>query len=199
MNIFFFDTETTGLPITKNFNNYNSFKELQFYDNSRLISICWKVLRNDKILSSNYYIIKPNDFKIDNNSVACSINKITNEIANRDGVDINFIFDKIKDDLNNSNLIVAHNINFDKNILLSELYRYKRLDIIEIFLLKNEYCTMLNGLNITKIKFKTNNKYKYPKLNELYKYFYNEDIKNSHNAEADVDACIKCYLKMINV
>lgn len=197
MKIIVFDTETTGLPITKGFNNYYSYEDLEKYNSSRLISICWKVYENNNLINSNYNIIKPEDFIIDNNSYACKINGITQEISMRDGVNINNIFDKLKIDLEDCKLIVAHNINFDKHILLSELYRYNKENIIELFLSCKLYCTMLEGTNITNIKFKNSNKLKPPKLIELYNHFFNKNFENAHNAEADVDACAACYFKMI--
>ena len=55
---------------------------------------------------------------------------------------------------------------------------------------------MFEGINITKIKFKNSNKLKLPKLVELYKHFYNTEFDDAHNAEADVEACAKCYFQM---
>ena len=46
MKVIVFDTETTGLPITKGFNNYYSYKELEKYNSSRLLSICWQVYKD---------------------------------------------------------------------------------------------------------------------------------------------------------
>ena len=40
--------------------------------------------------------------------------------------------------------------------------------------------------------------YKSPKLIELYKYVFNEEFENAHSADADVDACAKCYFQMIS-
>tara|TARA_A100001015_G_scaffold311095_1_gene413661 strand:- start:1185 stop:1781 length:597 start_codon:yes stop_codon:yes gene_type:complete len=198
MNVLILDTETTGLPYTKSFNNYFPYTELDKYDKSRIVSICWYIYENGILKKKFYNIIKPENFTIDNNSYACILNKITNEIANDKGVLINNVFNELLNDLKNINIIVAHNLNFDKNILLSELYRNKRDDIINLFLSKIMYCTMENGCNITKIMFKNGN-YKVPKLIELYKHFFNEEFDDAHNAEADVLACAKCYFKMINL
>lgn len=196
MKIFIFDTETSGLPITKGFNNYYCYNDLDKYNSSRLVSICWKVYENEELIKSNYHIIKPKGFIIDNNSYACKINGITQEIASSNGISIESMFDKLKVDLEECKLIVAHNINFDKHIILSELFRFKKQDIIDIFLSINLYCTMYNGLNITKIKFKNSNKLKLPKLIELYRHFFNKEFEDAHNAEADVEACAKCYFEM---
>ncbi len=39
--------------------------------------------------------------------------------------------------------------------------------------------------------------YKYPTLQELYKFYTGNDITNWHNAQCDVDACQACFLKMV--
>jgi len=197
MKVIVFDTETTGLPITKGFNNYYSYKDLDKYNSSRLLSICWQVYDNTTFISSNYFIIKPVDFTIDNKSKSCEINGITQEMALEKGIDINEVFTKLFNDLINTDRLVAHNINFDVNIILSELYRNNKNNIIDLLLSKSLYCTMINGKNIAKIKFKNSNNIKLPKLVELYKHYFNTEFENAHNAEVDVTACAKCYFKMI--
>ena len=196
MNTLIFDLETTGLPL-KNGKTYFKYDNLEKYNNSRVLSICWKIFNNNnKEIKSNYKIIKPTDFIIDNNSYACKINNITKELADEKGIDIKLMFNELKQDLIDTNVIVAHNLDFDYNILLSELYRYNRLDIINLLQTKDKYCTMMNGIQITKIPMK--NSYKFPKLIELYRHFFNTDFEDAHNAEADVSACSKCYFKMVN-
>ena len=196
MNVLVLDTETTGLPITKSFNNYYPYTQLDKYERCRIVSICWYKYNNGKLVKKFYNIIKPENFQIDNDSYACGINKITHEIANEKGILINDVFEELYQDLNSVDTIVAHNLNFDKNILLAELYRHNKNNIINLFLSKNMYCTMLNGVDITKISFK-NGTNKVPKLVELYKHYFNEEFDDAHNAEADVLACAKCYFKMI--
>ena len=197
MKVIVFDTETTGLPITKGFNNYYSYKELEKYNSSRLLSICWQVYEDTQLVSNNYFIINTSDFTIDNNSKSCEINGITQEIALEKGIDIKEVFTKLAADLINIERLVAHNINFDVNIILSELYRNNSLNTIKLLLSKNLYCTMINGKNIAKVTFKNSTNIKLPKLIELYKHFYNEEFQDAHNAEADVYACAKCYFKMV--
>ena len=99
--ILIFDTETTGLPERKGRFNYYSYKRLDKYNSSRLVSICWKKFTpSGKCIKTVYHIIKPKDFEIDDTSIATEINGITQEIANNDGVDINTILN----DLNPDNL-----------------------------------------------------------------------------------------------
>jgi DNA polymerase III epsilon subunit-like protein len=108
--------------------------------------------------------------------------------------------------------LIAHNMDFDKNMILIEIERnreiimkkipycinifdnvYEKINIIE------RYCTMRKGIFLCNIEMKPNNKRKkFPKLSELYcTLFKNESIpKNLHNSLIDVLVCLRCYLKM---
>jgi len=170
---FIFDTETTGL---------SSYQH-------RIVSICWKIYtENGDLFKSYYNIIKPDGFVIDNNSIAVQINGITQEIAMNNGVDINSIFNELNNDLDLVNLLVAHNLSFDKRFLIHELNRYKRHNVLAKFLNKETYCT--------KLKSSEYNNGRWMKLGNLYKLFFNEIDYNEHNAEGDVIACARCFFKI---
>lgn len=192
-----FDTETSGLPKRLGWDRYHPYHQTENYNGCRIVSICWNLYKDEEKVNSNYHIIKPNDFQIDNKSKACEINGITQEIAIEKGIESNEMFELLKKDLELCETIVAHNFLFDKHILLAELFRNNRHDIIELFINKKTYCTMKFSKNLLKIKMKYGG-YKSPKLIELYKYFFNEEFENAHSADADVDACAKCYFKMIS-
>lgn len=195
MKVLVFDTETTGLPTRKGYDKYYPYTELQHYDESRIVSIAWNLYDDTELLSSKYYIIKPDTFKIDDTSKSCEINGITQAIAEKDGINITDMLVELHTDLYNCDVIVAHNILFDTHILLSELHRYKRDDMIAIFDNKELYCTMNNTKDLLKIPMRFGD-YKSPKLTELYEFLFNETFDNNHNALADVEACAKCYFKL---
>lgn len=182
----FFDTETTGLP-ERTKKGLASYKTLKKYDTARIVSISWLATQNHKITNQAYYLIKPDNFNIPAESTA--IHGITNEDANLNGCDINIMFEQFKEILVNCSNLVAHNIDFDINVLKSELYRYKRQDIIDILDTKNLVCTMKKGRDFL-------NQRTYPKLAHLYKTLYNEEMQNAHNAQYDTLCCYKCYIKM---
>lgn len=198
MKVLVFDTETTGLPKTLGFNKYYSYKESEYYKNSRIVSICWKVYEDGNLISNHYYLIRPIDFKIDNNSYACKINKITQEDAFSNGIIIEDMYNKLEVDLKIIDKIVAHNLLFDKHILLAEFYNSRRNDLIKLFESKEMFCTMNYSKNILKIPMK-NGLYKPPKLIELYNYLFQSDFEGAHNAEADVDACANCYFQLLKI
>jgi DNA polymerase III epsilon subunit-like protein len=93
------------------------------------------------------------------------------------------------------NMLVAHNSKFDRTILLSELFRYQLFDSINIVKSLKDFCTCRSSVNITKIPFNSR-QYKLPKLKELYKFLFNEEVKNLHNALHDTRATVKCFLEI---
>ena len=136
MKVLVFDTETTGLPSRKGYDNYFPYTETSHYDTSRIVSICWNTYENNSLVNSQYHIIKPSNFEIDNKSYACKINGITQEVALKDGINILELFEKLHSDLYNCDIIVAHNLLFDKHILLSEF----------LILFKNAEPIIIRGL-----------------------------------------------------
>ena len=193
-----FDVETTGLIPKKGpgFDNYWPFSNLDKFNNSRITSICWKVFNKDNFcIETHYYVVKPKDFVIDNDSVATNINGITKEIAEK-GVDIELVFEQFERSLKDCSLLIAHNIVFDKAILSSEMYRYQKQDLLNKFRSIETFCTCYNGKDITKIKIKGWRDYKIPKLSELYEHLFKKEFENAHNAEFDVSATAQCYFKM---
>lgn len=183
----FVDTETTGLPITKNF-KYHNPKNTKYYDNARIVEIAYIIYDdNDLKVKEVTTLIKPSGFIIENSN----IHGITTEDAMNNGLDISDVLEELYDDLfqYSVNCIIAHNINFDINVILSECYRankdYLYCSIVKI----NKECTMHLG----KIYLKST---KNPKLNILYEYLFNKEVVQEHRALSDTKICAECYFKM---
>ena len=53
--------------------------------------------------------------------------------------------------------------------------------------------------NICKIPITINGKniFKYPKLIELYKFYFQDEPNNLHNSFIDILICLRCFYKMI--
>ena len=113
------------------------------------------------------------------------------------------------------NEIVAHNLQFDKEMIIIECIRnYDRMKVkhCEISILfsdiynnrKNKlyYCTMLYGKNVCNIlrasSYNSSHTYKkYPTLSELHEtLFIDNTLPQCHDASMDVMVCLKCYLSL---
>lgn len=191
-NLLFIDTETSGLPVTKGYNQYYPAQDLDKYQNSRIVQISWVVTDiKGEIISQHDYIIKPKNFIIPDDSI--KIHGISNEKANNEGFDINYVLkNKLYPELKTCNKIIGHNIFFDNHIIKSELYRNNLNNIANEYDKKSLGCTMIMGKYFLK-------HYKNPKLTELFKLLFNKDIEGAHNSLVDTVASMKCYFRIIEL
>ena len=193
MYILVFDTETSGLP---------KYRKQLISDTENwpfILQFAWilfDIEQNLIIEKYNKLISVSDNVNIDENSI--KIHNINRENCNKNGENIKDILNLFKKSLEKSELIIGHNIKFDKDIIMVECIRNN----ISINFNKSEYCTMLNSKNICKLPFKNNNNYnnnyKYPKLEELVEYLFQEKNKGFHDAFVDILFTLRCYVKLIN-
>lgn len=198
MKILVFDTETTGLPDYK-----ASIHEVDKWPYIIQLSFIYYDLSNNETLYTfNNYINIADNIKISEDSI--KIHGITREKISKNNINIDTALNIFNNYLIQADMIVGHNLSFDKKMLLVE---FNRNNIAHNFVIngrkKVEYCTMLNTIDLCKIPF-TNvtlfkkDKYKYPKLIELYKFLFNStnEILNLHDAYNDVLVTLKCFIKL---
>lgn len=187
--VFIFDLETTGLPPRKCF----SVSDSSAWECCRIVQIAWEIYEDGNLQDKYCTIVKPDGFAIP--LVAANIHGITTDVAIADGVDIHKVFMKLVELLPSIDCIVAHNIRFDDNVMLSELHRYAMTDIITQWQQKPKKCTMIMGVPFTEKK-------RWPKLINLYRILcadYEEsNIGQLHRADTDVALCSYCYFGMID-
>jgi DNA polymerase-3 subunit alpha len=179
-----FDTETTGLP--PRFQNQKGCIDPSYFlewSNCRIVQIAWVVFDIEgTIVKKADYIIKPAFFIIPEESTA--IHGISQEIALEQGVDIKDVLKEFIKDLSPCDTLIAHNIDFDYNVVLSELFR-ANIDPCNMKTVY-KYCTMRKGSLPTE---------KWCKLGELYKKcFGNAPTLTLHRALNDVIMCKDIYI-----
>ena len=188
-----FDVETNGLmPKNAQYTDLASFK------NARIVQLAMAIYEFDNSLES-YKLIKtfnkvilPDKFKITNSH----IHNITHSHAVNTGTNFKDVINEIYQDLMTIDILVSHNINFDKPVFLSELYRYGFTDIVIKLNSISLFCSMLNT---TKLVKKGNKPYKWPKLSELHNYLFNENAISKHDALADVQMLSKCFWQLYDL
>lgn len=156
MKLLIFDTETTGLPKSREpaIRGPNNWPHL--------VSIAWIVVENDKILKSDYHIIKPN-WNIPEDST--KIHGITNEKANSSGEPLGEVMNKFFAE--EHDVLVAHNMNFDYNVLVNAVIWDSGM---KYPLFKRRFCTMDSMTTTMKMPAANGRGFKPPKLTELYEY-----------------------------
>ena len=130
------------------------------------------------------------------------IHKISKEMTIQYGVPIKKLLTRFNEDLINCDLIVGHNILFDKNMIMVECVRNKILhSFVRNGIIKEEYCTMINTIDLCAIRAKSfkppfNYFNRYPKLIELYEKLFNSIPNGLHNSMNDVLVCLRCFGKV---
>lgn len=181
------DTETTGLPPRG-----KSPTNGEAWNSCRIVQIAWQLYpvtaqSINELVSSACYIIKPKygDIPVE----SAKIHGITTERAMQEGVDIMEVISELDKVLPMVTLIVAHNIDFDKNVVASELHRAGAFDMYRRFMVKDMYCTMREG---------TQSGGRWPKLADLYERLHGEKVGENmrlHSADTDAQICAAIYFK----
>lgn len=195
MKILIFDTETSGLPEEKNpsplaTNKWPYILQLSY--------ILYDTEENRIITYVDTLIDIDNSVNIDSESI--NIHKITKEMCKNNGKPIKDVLNDFNNILKQTELLIGHNLQFDKNLLIVE---YIRNRIMHNFNPKNtpipSFCTMKNGKSICQLTYINRDGVvipKNPKLLELYKHYFNSEPDGLHNAMTDVIVTIRCYYKM---
>lgn len=189
MNYLFFDTETSGLP-----NNWNApwYADLDNYP--RLVTLSW-ILTNEvgDEISRGDYIVKPEEFEISADST--KIHGITTEKALKEGVSLEKVLLAFLKDFQGypDIVLVAHNMQFDFNVLFSEFARsfpnhnwrglVKNICTMESL---TEWCAFPGPYG-----------FKWPKLQELHFLLFDRTFTNAHNSMADTEALKRCFFEAL--
>ena len=177
-----FDTETTGkADLRLPFDHPAQPRIVQI--GAQLFDDGWRI-RGELNL-----ILKPEGFTIP--ASASAIHGITQEIAERYGVHRCGALMMLSELANRAQTIVAHNLDFDRHMVDVETVRH----IVEFPAGHEvEFCTMREMTPICKIPSRNGySDYKWPRLDEAYRFAFNEDFDGAHDAMADVRACARIY------
>ena len=186
----FFDIETSGLPKKRGFNDWFPPKELDKYEESRIIEIGIIIVDKGKIIDTYNNIIKPDNF-ITLKPKITELTGITDEIILKEGKDINEVIKEILPLFEKVKVINSYNINFDYNVLLSEMYRFKNKEMIHILTNVEQECTFFLSKQILLLTSY--------KLENVYKALFKKNPKQDHRAYNDAILCKDVYYKLKKV
>lgn len=182
----FFDTETTGLPRSQS----ASTKDSNAWPH--IVQLSW--ILSDKeghIIGKHNYIIRPDGFEIP--FTASHVHGITHEIALEKGVPLNEALYVFLKDVDSTDYLVGHNLDFDCKMISAEL---NRLDAEDILVKKVHRDTMKESAEYYGEKGNYGN-YKWPKLQDLYKRLFGVEFANAHDSSSDVEATYKCFWELV--
>lgn len=180
----FYDTETTGF--------YHGKKAPDHADQPYLVQIAGALVNeSERVLGSFNFVIEPFGFSIPVN--VAEIHGITDAIASEYGLPLEFAVDTFRRYLDIADVLVAHNIEFDNNIMGTASVRSK----IKLPVRANQFCTMKSATDICKIPSKRGGGYKWPKLIEAYQILVDpKGFEGAHDAMVDVQACVEVFFAL---
>lgn len=192
MKVLVFDTETTGLPEGRN----PSILETEKWP--YIVQISW--IQYDT--ETQEYIISDHiiDCGVDIPQESVNIHGISKKISERKGENLLEVMNKFDEVLIACDMVIGHNISFDKRVYMVEAIRNRRKQYFtRNGVRKPEYCTMKKSkefCNIVKTSSKGETYLKYPRLSELHYKMFGFNPKGTHDSMADVLICLRCYVML---
>lgn len=191
--LFFYDTETTGLP------DFKPPSEAPQQPHIVQLAAILVDPETRKTISSMDVIIRPNGWTIPDD--IAKIHGITTEHAMDVGIPESLAVGMFME-LWSHRLRIAHNEQFDARILRIALMRHESEASADDWRAGKSDCTAKLATPICKIPPTENmiaaglNKFKTANLSEAYRHFMGRDFENAHSALADVNACASVYFSI---
>lgn len=183
-----FDTETTGLP--------RDFKApVSDTDNwPRCIQIAWQLHDHmGQLIEHKDFLIRPDGFNIP--FEAEEIHGISTALAERDGIELKEAVGQFLEAVEKAKFIVGQNVDFDINIMGSELYRLGIENPLADFPVLDT-CTEVTA-ELCQLPGGRGGRFKLPTLTELHEFLFQDSFEEAHNATADVEATTRCFLELV--
>jgi len=167
-----FDTETTGLV-----ENMTTRSDQQ----PEVIEFCGININPDNgdILNELDILIKPQFLITDEIS---KMNGITNEMV-IDAPSFKDVASAIRDIIESSDLVVAHNAAFDRDMVDLE---FKKLGVTKVAW-PHIICSLEQTIHLTGFRLS---------LSHLYEYLFKEKFTGAHRARVDVEALVRCIVEL---
>jgi len=127
------------------------------------------------------------------NPFALEVHGISVELCNEYGIPGHVATSVLDDLLHEADLLVAHNVQFDKAVINTFLTRHN-IDT-KFFDQLPTYCTMKESTEFCGLTTK-NGRPKWPKLTELHQVLFEEGFAGTHDALDDVNATARCYYEL---
>jgi DNA polymerase III epsilon subunit-like protein len=173
-----FDLETSGLPITKGFAQYYPYTENEYYDSSRILQLAYTVfhigVESPENIPIHSYYRKPEQFTISEESF--EVHKLSTDFLNQKGLSMAEILaqSKIVQHFNDCDIILAHNILFDINILRNEMSRINTP-------IPDWTSKLVCSCQLTE----------FTRLGVLYETLFDKPAEHLHDASADVRVLVE--------
>lgn len=189
MRALFFDTETTGMVEFK--------KPATDPRQPDLIQLALTLVDLDtkrQLASYSTVVAPPWDFEI--HPKAAEANGMTKEFVLDCGIDTPTAIAIFMAAYELTDIVVGHNVNFDRRIMETAAHRSKWPDAGK--LTKPLVCTMMKSTKIVKARHADGRPGKWPTLVEAYRFFTGRNLDGAHDALVDLGATQEVFTALID-
>ena len=177
------DTETTGLP-----RDYKA-PATDAANWPRVVQVGWQVYEDEHLICGQSSLIKPADFEIP--TAATAVHGITTAVASAQGIELARVLNNLRTIAADLDAVVCHNAQFDLTVIAAE---YARLGQTSPLARLRRICTMEAATPLLRLPGKYG--WKFPRLEELHRYLFNDAFDGAHDAMSDVKATARCFFEM---
>ena len=183
---FFFDCETTGLPVRRNL----SLREVDGWP--RLVQLAWASYDAfGRLEAAECHIVRPEGFTIPADSTV--IHGISQERALAEGEPVSDVLNAfVKAVEFPFDAVVAHNFEYDRNVVGAELLR---AGFSSQLFERPWCCTMKTTTHLVRLPGPYG--FKWPRLDELHAFLFGSVYEGAHDAARDVEACARCFFELL--
>ncbi len=190
--ILVFDTETSTFP--------SSSLPANHPNQARIVQLAWVLLDESfqERACFNSLIKVPSTVKIAEG--AFKAHGITVEDCQKYGCTLNSVMSPFFEHYINAQVVVAHNVKFDKQLISveHEIMFGDKFDTEPLNMKASEFCTMEAMTSVCQLPFVGNKrwgnqKYKWPTLQEAHQHAFGQKFEGAHDALADVRATAHIY------
>lgn len=181
-----YDTETSGFPSDKiPANDPKQAWIVQFA--AKLMNEEGQLIMSVNVLQKSY--------GREIGKYALAVHNTPTEKCDMFGVSKQELYDILLTMFKLTDVAICHNVGFDGKMLAKFAASFEDHELYDNVKSTPTFCTMVSTTQFCGLTQKNNRTPKWPKLEELYAILFNgEEFENAHDAMADVNATVKCFL-----
>lgn len=194
MKILFYDTETTGLfPKHKDYSRLDEMPRLIQLGYAAYESVNGQPFKCRREMGK--LVCPQEEFEIGES--AFNAHGISKADVIAGGSPTNVVLDNFLKAVEWADVLVCHNVWFDKTLVNSEIQRYKgQFEDANALLKAKHFCTMQFLTPLIKLPSPYGRGFKFPKLEEAMKFFFGRGVEGAHDALNDVRATVEVFFEI---
>ena len=160
----------------------------------RMIHLAWLVYdKKGQLVEDKDFMVNPVGYDVSPETLMR--HKLQEDMMQQTGLPVQDVLSSFNESVNASTFIIAFNLQFHENVIMSEFYRE---NIESKFFLAERICLMRESTYFCKLEG-PNGRYKWPSLLQLHTKLFGGGFENNGNAHNDVMAVSRCFNKLMDL